>query len=428
MSFVRDAAYSVGLAVSSPFWGFSLLRTGKWRTDWKGRFGHPGQALPGAAREGDRPTILLNAVSVGEVNAIRLLVKELAESARVIIGVTTDTGFARAKQVFEPDHEVVRYPFDFTRSVKRFLDRIKPDVVAQVELEVWPNFIDQCTRRGIPVCVVNGRLSARSFKGYLRFRPLLRSTFAKISAAAVQTQDYAERFTAMGVPNDRVMVSDSMKWDTAQVADFRDVPGTGELANAFGIDRSRPVIVAGSTGPDEEQLLIDTCPPDVQLVLVPRKPERFNEVAFLAPNIVRRTKHSDDSPRQVDGTTRLYLLDTMGELRKAYAFADVVLVGRSFVGLYGSDPIEPVALGKPTIIGTHHSDFADIVKAFADAGGIEVSDEPGRLAAELLADPDRAGQLAEHGRNVILSRQGATKRTAEMIMKLLSLTAPTAER
>lgn len=414
MSVARDTVYAAVVLLTSPVWGYRLLRTGKWRTDWPGRFGHGDTPAPTDGR-----TLLIHAVSVGEVNAIRLMVNKLSAAdpaLRIVISTTTNTGTARARELFEPTHHVVRYPFDFGPCVHRFLDRLRPDAVALVELEVWPNFISECRRRNIRVCVVNGRLSARSYRGYRLIRPLVRPTFAALAYAAVQNRPIAERFIALGTPADQVRVLDTMKWDTATVADHVD--GSDQLARAMGLDRSRPIIVAGSTGPGEERLLIDTCPPQAQLVLVPRKPERFDEAAALARGIIRRSQHPDGSERQLD-SQRLFLLDTMGELRKAYALADVVIIGRSFLGLYGSDMIEPIALGKPTIIGRCYSDFAHVMAALIAAKGIEVTDQPGPLAATLLADPARADQLAENGRRVILSRQGATGRHAQMLLELL---------
>ncbi len=430
-----DIAYATAAVVSAPFWGLRLLRTGKWRTDWPARFGRiaPLPAAPGGAG-GPPKTLLIHAVSVGEVNAIRLLVRQLQEQAgaklRLVISSTTDTGIARARSLFAPAHTVVRYPFDFSGSVRRVLDAVRPDAVALVELELWPNFTAACARRGIPVVVVNGRLSARSFRGYRRFRPFVRPMFARLRAAAVQSPDYARRFAAMGTPAEQVCVLDTMKWDTAEVADPKLLPGAAELAAALGLDRGRPIVVAGSTGPGEEKWLLDAfrAQPEltgVQLVLVPRKPERFEEVAALVPGIIRRTQHPDGSATPVSTTAspgpRVFLLDTMGELRKAYALADVCLVGRSFLGLYGSDMMEPIALGKPTIIGPFHSDFADIMTALEDGAGIIVTGQPAPAVADLLADPSRAAELAENGRRVILSHQGATARHASLLLQVLGL-------
>ena len=420
MGKLLDVCYGLGAVVSSPIWGLSMLRTGKWRTDWRGRFGHRGDAVgPEHEAASDyQKTLLIHAVSVGEVNLIRNLVDHLSQSQpdlRIVISTTTNTGFDRARQLYRDKYRIVRYPFDFSWMVNRFLDRIKPDAVALTELEVWPNFMRACVRRGIPVAVINGRLSANSFKGYKKLRRLLRSMFASLSAVGAQTPDYAERFKHMGVPTQRVQVLDTMKWDTAKIAD--QVEGANALADEMGIDRSRPLVVAGSTGTDEEKLLIEAVPNDVQLMLVPRKPERFDEVAALSSEMVRRTK---PSPPPASGR-RLFLLDTMGELGKAYSLADVVIVGRSFNGWGGSDPIEPVALGKPTMIGPDHHNFADAVAALESGGGILVTDRPGLTVQELLNDPTRRAELAKHGREVILSHQGATQRHAKMLLELLNM-------
>lgn len=426
---LRDLAYAVGVTLTSPIWGVSLLRTGKWRTDWAGRYGH---ATPLPEHAGK--TILFNAVSVGEANILRGLIAELSErdpSLRIVIAATTNTGFARAVELYGDRYSVVRYPLDFSWVVSRFLDRIRPNVVATVELEVWPNFVDACAKRGIPVCVVNGRLSARSFKGYKKIKKLIGPSFAKLAFAAVQTKDYAERFEAMGVAD--VRVADTMKWDNATIED--EVTGSAELAAELGIDLTKPIIVAGSTAPGEDRLLIESLvrlPEGVQLVIAPRKPEWFDAVMQVCPQAVRLTQvraarqgnpaASATPTRRAlsQSEPRVFLIDTIGELRKAYAFADVVVVGRSFLGLYGSDVMEPAALGKPVIIGPHHSDFQDTVDAMREANGLIVTDDPGKHIRELLEDPAKANQIADAGRTVIRSRQGSTTRHADMILALLA--------
>ncbi|MEM6856158.1 MAG: glycosyltransferase N-terminal domain-containing protein, partial [Planctomycetota bacterium] len=281
MGLGRDILYGVGAVATSPIWGVSLLRTGKWRTDWAGRFG---KAACGLAPDSDpdptpsRKRLLLYGVSVGEINLIRNLVAELENvpGLELVIAASTNTGFARATALYAERHAVVRFPYDFSFAVKRFLDRVQPDAVALVELEVWPNFMDVCASRGVPVAVINGRLTARSFRGYRKIRALIKPAFAKLNVAAVQTADYAERFTALGTPAERVEVFDTMKWDTAVVGDTVD--GAEQLAAELGIDRDRPLIVAGSTAPGEHQLLIETCPQDAQLLIAPRKPEWFEDV------------------------------------------------------------------------------------------------------------------------------------------------------
>lgn len=426
MSWWRDIAYGLGAAAGSPVWGYALWKTGKWRTDWAGRLG---QAELRPVEQGRR-RILFHAVSVGEVNAIRHLVsvfESQVPEVELVIATTTNTGYDRAVALYGERGNVVgvvRYPLDFSCAVGRFLDAVEPDLAVMVELELWPNFAEACEKRDIPLAVVNGRLSERSFKRYKLARPFVASTFGRVSAAGVQTQAYADRFIAMGTAADRVHVLDTMKWDTAVVS--QTVEGADELASSLGLDRSRPVVVAGSTGPGEEAVIVEAVRAcgvaGVQVVLAPRKPERFEQVAAGLAGCVRRSERLGEAASPSNVGADVFLLDTMGELRKAYVLADVCLVGRSFMGdLYGSDMMEPVALGKPTIIGPYFGDFTDTVEALQQNNGIEVVERTALAVAigQLLKDPERAGRLASAGRDVILSRRGSTKRHVDMLLDLL---------
>jgi 3-deoxy-D-manno-octulosonic-acid transferase len=238
MSWARDFIYLLVLAVSSPLWVVRLVATGKWRTDWAGRLG----ACPVRPAKGATRTLLIHAVSVGEVNAIRQLVAQLqathGSGLRLVISTTTNTGTARAAELYGQDHQVVRFPFDFSWAVGRFLRAIQPDAIALVELEVWPNFMAAARRRKIPVAVINGRLSERSFKRYRLIRRWMQKAFAGLAAASVQDDAYRNRFIGMGVPPEHVHVEGTMKWDTAVLADT--VEGDEALARSMGIDRSRP--------------------------------------------------------------------------------------------------------------------------------------------------------------------------------------------
>lgn len=410
-----DLLYALGALVSGPILAVGLLRTGKWRTDWRGRFGKTAP-LPDDARR----TLLIHGVSVGEINATRELVTHLTgpdgPPVRVVVSATTNTGFARAQALYGDLLPVVRFPFDFSWMVSRFFDAIRPDAVALMELEVWPNLAQICRIRGIPLAVINGRLSEGSFKNYRRARPFLGSIFRTLSLVGAQTEEYARRFRALGTPPERITVTDTMKWDTVRLVD--EVEGAERLGAALGIDPLRPLVVAGSTGPGEEEMLLSEKPEGLQLLLVPRKPERFEEVARLADGFVRRSERPDGgsgSPSPSD----LYLLDTMGELTKAYALAQVAVVGRSFVPMGGSDPIEAVALGKPTVMGPHHENFQDVVSAFVASGGIRITDVPMEAVKSLLADPAARKELGEAGRKVIKERQGATARNAGLLQNLL---------
>lgn len=409
--------------ITAPVWLLRMAIKGKLRTDWKGRLGR-GMTLPTASRR----RVLIHAVSVGEVNAARLLVERLRahEQVEVIVSVTTDTGFARAKDLFGADLPVVRYPFDFHFAVKRFLDRVRPSVVVLMELEVWPNFVAQCQARGISVCIVNGRLTERSARRYARIAGLIRPTFRRLAFTAVQTDAYRDRFLALDVPAERLVVTGTMKWDTARIADH--VPGAEQLRAEMGIDPARPLITAGSTAPEEHALLRDAMPqeapgipevrgiPRVQLLCAPRKPEWFDEAARELPGCARRSRHERGS------ASGRFLLDTIGELRQAYALADVVVIGRSFAPLFGSDMMEPIALGKATIVGPNVADFAETVRVLLEGDGLiqTTAAELPRVLRELLNDPARRAQLAENGRRIIRAHQGATDRHARLILDLLN--------
>lgn len=456
-----DVMYAIGAVALTPWWATKI------RSGWRERLGH---ARP--LGQTPLPRLMIHAVSVGEVNAVRELVPLLASrGVEVVLSVGTDTGIARARALFEPQPiasrdsshasgrepipaggdgrsagrqsaapiRVVRYPLDFSRCVDRFLDAIRPDAVGLVELEVWPNFIGACARRGVGVGVINGRLSERSFRGYRRIRPFIASSFSSLAFAAVQDDDYAERFRAMGTPPERVRVTGTMKWDAAAITD--DVPAAAALARDLGIDPSVPLVVGGSTGPEEEALLHAAClqaaqvvpAGRVQLLCAPRRPERFDEAAGALPNCVRRS-HPPARPARADR----FLLDTIGELRAAYALADLVVMGRSFGSLYGSDPIEPIALGKPTLIGPSHADFLNVVRTLSSPAipsgaatgtvaetpapptGLIVTPAQGLagLIGDLLADPARRAAMAAAGRASIRAHQGATQRHADLLETL----------
>ncbi|MEQ8850600.1 MAG: glycosyltransferase N-terminal domain-containing protein [Phycisphaerales bacterium] len=406
-----DLLYLALGVVSAPLWAR------KKRDGWRERFGHIDRML--TREPTGKPRVLLHAVSVGEVSALRQLVPMLTRDADVIVSTTTDTGLARAKSLYADRCDVVRYPLDASWMVRRFLDRVQPDAVGLVELELWPNFLKACRSRGVPVAVINGRVSERSFKGYRRFRAIARPLmFARLEAAGAQDAAYRDRLAALGVPDARLAVTGSMKWDSVDAAG--DPPPPSEravaIARGLGIDLDRPLIVAGSTGPGEEALLHDACPADVQLLCAPRKPERFDDAAGALPGCVRRSS----------GETRpgnRFLLDTIGELSAAYELADVVVVGRSFGDLYGSDPTEPAALGKPVVIGPAVGDFESAVATLRDADAIVQADriELARTLEGLMRDPAQRDRLGRAARAAVRDQQGASARHARLLLALCRL-------
>jgi len=408
---LTDICYALGAIVALPIWLPRMIWKGKIRTDWPARLGR-GDALPRTAR----PRVVIHAVSVGEVNAIRGLVERLANDRmqpEVVVSVTTDTGIARAQALFGARHAVVRTPFDFSPAVRRWLDRTKPDLLVLVELELWPNMTRFARARGIPVAVVNGRLSDRSISRYRRVRALVRGMFARAEIVLAQNKAYAERFAELGAPE--VLVSGNMKWDSIAIRET--VPGVETLAEEMGLAPGAPVVVAGSTEPGEEILLRDALPPGVRLVIAPRKPEWWDGVAANLPGCVRRSRKERGGP-----DTRHYLLDTIGELSTAYALADVVVMGRSFGRLYGSDPIEPASLGRPVVIGPRVADFREVVDAFVEGGGIVQvgADELPATLSRLTADAGARAEVARKARAVIRAQQGGTARTAEVLLAMLA--------
>ena len=388
-------------------------------------------------RYGLQPVIWVHGVSLGEVNACRTLVAELHSQLpdyRVVLSTTTDTGMQAARKLFAADHTVFRWPLDFSLAVRRVLGRVRPDLVVMMEGEVWPNFMAACNARGIPAVVVNGRMSAD--KGYPRYRllgPLAGRLFNRLAAIGVQDEAYAERFVSLGAKAEKVHVTGMMKFDTAQLADR--LAGQEALAAAMGVAPADRLLVGGGTGPGEEQILLDVLErlgprhPAARLALVPRKPERFDEVARLIESrglaCIRRSRRPDGSagspPGEAAGSPRAVLLgDTMGELRKFYALAAAVFVGRSLVPMGGSDMIESAALGRPTAFGPHTFNFPQADRLAAHgcarvAGAAELE----RQFDAWLSDGQAAAAAGAAAQQYVRSQQGATRRNVEMICRVL---------
>ncbi len=425
MQFFLDIAYSLAGLALLPMVLYRALFHGRYRSGWAQRFGRIDRP------HSTRPCIWIHAVSMGEVNAARTLVQALADRFNdhdLLITTTTDTGFARAQALFGNDHQISYYPFDISWINKRAFNHIQPSLCLLMELEVWPHFVKTATERNIPVVVINGRISDNSFKTYRRVRPLLAPTFKRLQHVLAQTEEYAQRFVALGCPADRVEVTGSLKYDTAHIGDT--APGADELAQRLNLN-SQPLWVAGGTGPQEEALILSCYQallrdiPDLRLTIVPRKPERFDGVAQLIEQTglsVARYSQIKGTEQKVTDPQAVILGDTMGDLRAFFSLATVAFVGRSLVPMGGSDMIEVVALAKPTLFGPHTFNFKQTVDALLKAEGAwEVPDAEALTEAvrKCLLEPDVAQTLGQRGQAVIKAHQGTTQKTLEVVEKLL---------
>lgn len=431
-----DLAYATAISATAPLWLLLPNLRRKVLDALRERRG----IVPIAS--GVRPAVLIHAVSLGEINATTALVQLLADSVpeiRFIISTTSRTGENRARQLYEKNSSVtrVRFPFDFSGSVRRLLKNQRPNAIVLMELEVWPNFMREAERRGIPVILVNGRLSAHSFRRYKMASSFTRPMFRRIWIACVQEPAYAERFERIGVPPGRIRVTGTMKFDTAQVVDR--IPGAGAIAQSVGLGRDgEKVWVCGSTGPGEEKLILSAFAelrarfPALRLVIVPRHPERFDEVADLIRSrglpLIRRSTVGDSktAPAQPPDPAAVILGDTMGELRKFYSLADIVFVGRTLVDLgpkqHGSDMIEPAALAKPVLVGRFTGNFTEVMNRFREANAMREIDDGNQLrdaVADFLLAPIAATEMGSRAQHVVQKNQGATLRHVEIILEYL---------
>jgi len=424
-NYVLDLLYAGGLAVASPVWAYRMVRQGRYRQGMAQRLG----ASP--IRYGLQPVIWVNGVSLGEIRAAAPLIAQLHAQLpdyRVVVSSWTDTGMDEARRTFAPDHTVFVRPLDFSLSVDRCLRRVRPDLVVLVEGDLWPNFLRACNRRNVPVVVVNGRMSPnRGYPRYKKLGPIAPAMlFNRLAALGVQNEEYAQRFIDLGTDASRVHVTGMMKFDRSVGG---CVEGQDSLAAALGLTGGGPLIVAGGTGEDEEPLVLDAFEAvrrrfaSARLAVVPRKPERFDEVARLIAGrglpVVRRTQRPDGCGGPVDPRA-VILGDTMGELRKFYALADAVFVGRSLLPQGGSDMIESAALGKPTCFGPHTFNFPQAVE-LADNGCERVADKAALQTTleRWLADPPAAVAAGKTAQAFVARQQGATRRNVEMICRVL---------
>jgi 3-deoxy-D-manno-octulosonic-acid transferase len=394
-----------------------------WRSRWqqgylshvRERFGRYGPAA--SARR-----IWIHAVSVGETRAAAPLVDALAASHpqhRILLTHMTPTGRATGEELFGDRVERAWLPYDQEFAVRRFLDHFKPELGIILETEIWPRLLEECAHAKVPVVLANARLSARSARRYARFPSLTRWAFSNLSGIAAQTESDAQRFAALGARD--VAVTGNVKFDLAVPESMRSLGGVFRTR----LGAARPVWVAGSTREGEEALLLDAFAglPDasgVLLVIVPRHPQRFDEVAAMGPQRGLATARRSDE-QAVAPTTRVVVGDSMGEMLAYYAAADVVIMGGSLLAFGSQNLIEACALGKPVIVGPHTYNFEEAAESAIHAGAaLRVANARAalELAAELTRDAARLREMGEKGRAFVDAHRGAVQRLTAWLEKV----------
>ncbi|MEZ6102679.1 MAG: 3-deoxy-D-manno-octulosonic acid transferase [Pirellulaceae bacterium] len=428
-----NGIYLLLMLAASPRLMWSALFENKYRQGWREKLWGQVPSLATEANAG--PTVWLHAVSVGEVNLIAPLVKALQQDVpelRLAISTTTQTGFNLAQRRY-PDHCVFFAPLDFSWAVGRAMRRVQPDLLVLAELELWPNWIRSAHERGVPVAVVNGRLGERSFRGYRRVLRWVRPTLERLSLVAAQDEIYAQRFRELGTPEVAVVVTGSLKFDGADT-DRRN-ERTMTLVTAAGIQDDDIVFLAGSTQEPEEQLALDAFLtvretfPQLRLILVPRHPERFDDVARMLDRSGVAWQRRSSLGGLGTAAARVLLVDTIGELGAWWGRADIGFVGGSMGSRGGQNMIEPAAYGVATSFGPNTWNFQDIVRLLLDADAARVVQDGTALTQfvrQCLENPTDAQQLGWRARKLVASQLGATDRTMIGLRRLLDRQARSA--
>ncbi|QDU55627.1 3-deoxy-D-manno-octulosonic acid transferase [Aeoliella mucimassa] len=426
IAWTLNFAYLLVLLLCAPMIAWVAVRKGKYREGW-------GAKLLGQVprRTGEGPCVWVHAVSVGEVNLLATTLRELASrrpDLLVVISTTTKTGYDLALRKYGNEHTVFYCPLDFTWAVRRAVERVRPDLLVLAELELWPNLIAAAKRHGAGVAIINGRLSDNSYRGYRRLRWLVGRVLSQIDVIAAQDQTTADRFTQLATNPQTILSTGSLKYDGA--ATNRDNPRTKSLSQLAGFTDEHLVFLAGSTQAPEEAMAIrlfgklHSQYPQLRVVLVPRHPERFDEVAELlaeSPYAWQRRSTLEEGTL-ADGDNSILLVDTIGELGGWWGRADIGFVGGSFGDRGGQNMIEPAAYGVATSFGPNTWNFRDIVAALLHADGAEVVADEAALQAfveRCLADPAYRTELGDRARQFIATQLGATARTVELLLTLL---------
>ncbi|HVT32959.1 MAG TPA: lipid IV(A) 3-deoxy-D-manno-octulosonic acid transferase [Rhodanobacteraceae bacterium] len=415
--------YTLLLYLLTPFVLYRLAARGikyhGYFARWRERFGF----FPDPGIEN---SIWVHAVSLGEVNAavplIEALMREYGESPFVITTVTP-TGSARVLQQFGDRVFHVYLPYDLTTAVRRFLDRVRPRLAVIMETEIWPNLFMTCAERGISIVIANARLSEKSLRGYWPIQPLARRSIRCASFIAAQSVSDGDRLHALGAPTERLAVVGNLKFDMNVPSDV--VEHGREFRVAAGADR--PVWIAASTHEGEELAVLKAHAavlrrfPDAMLLVAPRHPERFKALATACKAFGFRTATRSEEGT-ADRAKQCFVIDSMGELLRFYAAADVAFVGGSLVEVGGHNLLEPAALARPVIVGPHTFNFAEVTEDLIKAGAvmrIPDADALGPAVVRLLSRDIERRTMGEAAHRVMERERGAVERTMAIVEKVL---------
>jgi len=423
--YLLNFCYLLLLLLALPRLVYSAVRKGKYREGFAAK-------LLGLVprRKSDKTCVWLHAVSVGEVNLLAPLIREIRRRRpdwQCVVSTTTMTGMALARKKY-PKLTVFYCPLDFSWAVRTAMRRVRPDLLVLAELELWPNLIRSAKRSGAKVAVVNGRLSEHSFRGYRRVRPLVAGLLRQIDVVAVQDETYAGRFRALGTRPESVRVTGSMKYDGAQTD--RNNPATRQLAELARFADDDVVLLAGSTQEPEEAAALEVFKqlsrgwPKLRLVLVPRHPDRFEAVARLLDESGLPWQRRTQLPtRDAQGNARVLLVDVVGELGAWWGTAKIAYVGGSLGNRGGQNMIEPAAYGAAVSFGPNTRNFRDVVAAMLARDAAVVvhhADDLTRFVRRCLEDPAYATALGTRARGLILDQLGATEQTFRLLSALLA--------
>ncbi len=424
-----DLLYLLGFAWLLPFFLYKMATRKRHRAGLLERIGYL-KPNPGARR-----SIWIHGVSVGEILGAVQLIESIVQrfpDHDVVISSTTMEGHAIARKRF-PNLRVVYFPMDFSTAVRSFFRALRPAVVILVELELWPNFTNYATRAKVPVVIVNGRISSRSFPRYYFFRQIFGKYLSQLRLICAQDETYADRFRRIGVPANMLRVTGTMKYDNVDLAS--DGNQIREVRNELRLSSTETILLGGSTHESEELVLAKTylelLPefPDLRLVLAPRHIQRARGVAASCRDLglkpVLLTDFRESGTRLTCDT--ILVVDTVGDLRRLYAGANLVFVGGSLIPHGGQNMIEPAGLGKPVVVGPHTFNFANDVSRLNKVGALTVVENQEQLTARtrgLLRDPHEAARRGEHGRRMIEAHVGATTRNLAGIEQALNWDKP----